>query len=286
MGWLATRVRSRLWSTNDDWLCLFCGPRGSGKSLSALSLALAIDPTFKKERIIFSIEELMTLITEGKVKRGQAIIYDEIGVDASSKSSMSQTNKAVSFIIQTVRPYNLAVIFSTPSMDFVDSQIRKMFHTYIETWKGNFVNGRYARAKIFFLQYNPRISKLYFHTPKAVINGKKVDVAEIYFERPPLRWERLYAKVRKRYVMDLSKEQGTILSVKKDYLYREEAGSIVSRIIASPMRLKRYKVPWKNAPEGAPRWRFDADLISGHEGIGQKTAQRVKRMLEAKLLRR
>ena len=59
--WLIPWVKRRI-KQNRNLIGIFVGDTGSGKSLSSISLAEQIDPDFSVERIVFTVQELITLV--------------------------------------------------------------------------------------------------------------------------------------------------------------------------------------------------------------------------------
>jgi hypothetical protein len=246
---------------------------------------MEIDPTFNEERIIFNIEQLMAIINAGTLRRGMAIVFDEIGVAANVKEHASQSNKAASYLLQTIRPYNLCVIFSTPSKSYVDKQLRGLFDMFINTISRKFVDNQ-AKARPYWVQYNEETGKVYRHSPTAKVNGEVVEIKTMYIQKPHESIITRYRERRKLFVLGISEEQTDIINVKKAYLRRESAKDVADGILSNKTKIKRYLRYWRNAPEGQPKKRVDQDLLSADYGIGNKTAYKVKKYLEAKLIRR
>lgn len=153
-------VKNRI-KNKKNFLGILTGPTGSGKSWSALSFCYQVDPTFIPKRIIFSMESLMKLINEGDLKSGQAILWDESGIDVGNRSWQSVTNKLINFLLQTFRHKRLVLIMTCPYLDFIDSNTRKLFHAELLTQKIDYKK-KTCRTKAQLLQYNPRNKKFYY----------------------------------------------------------------------------------------------------------------------------
>jgi hypothetical protein len=150
---LSNIVRNRITKSNKNWLGIVCGGTGSGKTYSAMRLCENIDPTFNIDRIVFSIGDFLKLINSGKLQKGQAIIFDEAGVGMDAKTWYSISNRLMGYLIQTFRYLNLAVVFTTPSIKYIDKGIRGLFHARIET-KGINKRKQTVKTKIYFLKLN------------------------------------------------------------------------------------------------------------------------------------
>jgi hypothetical protein len=155
-----TYIKNRI-AKKKNFLGIITGPTGSGKSWSGLSICYQVDPTFKPERIVYKIEQLMKLINENKVESGQAILWDEVGVDLSSRNWQGLINKLINFLLQTFRNKRIILIMTCPYTDFVDANTRKLFHAEFLTQSIDYQNKK-VKTKPHIIQYNPRSRKFYY----------------------------------------------------------------------------------------------------------------------------
>ncbi len=156
-----TYIKRRI-KNKKNFLCFISGPTGSGKSWSALRIALMLDKNFGKDRIIMSMKELMRLINSKKLKgAGAVILWDEAGVDLSSKNWQSLTNKLINFLMQTFRHQRIILLFTSPYLDYIDASTRKLFHAEWTMTSINFKEGT-AKIKPHLIQYNSRLKKFYY----------------------------------------------------------------------------------------------------------------------------
>ena len=172
-------IQKRLLVHNQNWLCVVCGGTGTGKSYSALRLASMVDPTFNIDRVVFRVEDFMKLLNAGNLVKGNAIMFDEAGVNMNSREWYSVQNKCISYLLQTFRHRNLAVIFTTPNLSYIDKAVRGLFHCYIETQRidrrENKVVARIYRLKVL------RDGKILFPYPKEKRSGTDRTVAKNIF---------------------------------------------------------------------------------------------------------
>ena len=159
-------IRSRI-KKNKNFLGFISGQTGSGKSWSTLSICEELDPDFGIDRVVFGGMELMTLINSGKLKRGSAICFEEVGVELSNKNWASTTNKMFSYLLQTFRHRGFILIMNSPYMDFVDAGMRKLFHAEMQTLGIDF-NAQECKLKPQLLQYNGRLRKFYYKRLKVI----------------------------------------------------------------------------------------------------------------------
>lgn len=171
----ADRIRYRLFFQNKNWLAVICGETGSSKSYSALRLAELIGPVY----FVFTPKEFMQLINNKKLKRGSCIVFDEAGVGIPSRDWQSVQNKLFGAVLQTFRNMNIAVIFTTPNLSFIDVQARKLFHAFIET---DYIDRKekIAYVKPYDLQINVRLDKTYMKHP---IFDSPIDGSLVYMNR-------------------------------------------------------------------------------------------------------
>jgi hypothetical protein len=197
-------VRKRLLEQNKNWLAVFCGPTGSGKSYCALTTARQIDPEFTIERVVFKIEDLMNLLNSGKLKKGNAIVFDEAGVGIPAREWYSISNKAMGYLMQTFRNLNLAVILTTPNLGYIDTQIRGLFHAYIETERID-RKARKVEAKYYFIRATPRTGKIYYKYPRVFSeSGKETIVDAIYIPAPDAKLSSTYEKKKTEFTQQLN----------------------------------------------------------------------------------
>lgn len=170
-----------------NFLGLISGPTGSGKSWTAISMALMLDPTFNAKRIIFSFRNLMELINSSeKFSAGTVFMWDETQVDASSRAWQSLTNRLLNSLLSTFRHRNFILLITSPYADFLDSQARKLLHADFQTMKINF-SSRIVRLKPHLIQYNPRNKKFYYKYLR--VSSKNGPAPVIYWDVPaPPKW--------------------------------------------------------------------------------------------------
>ena len=171
-------IRERTLERNKNFLVTLTGPTGSGKSWSSLSIGEMVDPKFNVDRVIFKGLELMNLINSGTLKSGSVIVWDEAGIDLSSRNWQSLTNKMLNYLLQTFRNMNFVLIFTVPYQDFLDVGSRKLFHADFETVSIN-RQKQTCRIKPKLLQYNSDLKKWY----KKYLKVIKKDVGKITIRR-------------------------------------------------------------------------------------------------------
>lgn len=199
-------IRDRLLKKNKNYLAIFVGPTGSSKSLSAITLALGIDPTFTADNIVFSAREFMQLLNSGKLKKGSVVIWDEAGVGISRRNWYEMSNKLINYVLQTFRTKNIAVLFTTPALCYIDTNTVKLFQALVEMLYINTAKQQ-AVSKYFNVVYKNRGDKTLFVYPKRRNKeGRIVTKKRLGFARPPLAIERAYDIKRDAFTSGLNKE--------------------------------------------------------------------------------
>ena len=173
-----TRKRNRITRRNKNWLCVWTGGTGDGKSWGAGRTCERIDKNFIddikdygiKSRIAWGkpirfMEMLNRGIEDKTIKKGTLLMFDEAGVGMPAREWYSQANKMFSYVMQTFRSLNLGVIFTVPDLSFIDSQPRKLFHNYIESLGVNYKK-KCGIVKPFEMKNNPKEDVIYFSYPR------------------------------------------------------------------------------------------------------------------------
>jgi len=272
MSEIVENIRDRINNRNKNFLAIVCGETGSGKSFTAQRLAELIDPSFDVSRIVFTPEEFMRVLNSGKLKSGNAIVFDEAGVGLPAREWYSISNKAINYIFQTFRHENLAVILTTPSFDFIDSQTRKLFHAYIETIAIS-RSKQQTITKFMNVQFNAKTGKLYFKYPRIMRDGRRVTVTKVAFGKPSYKLIEAYEKKKKQFTKKLKKEVEQ--DIKAIGIKKQKKDIDIKKIAKSVQKNIEY---FRREYHG--RWFIDKALIKAKYGIGERRANMVKRLVE------
>lgn len=141
---LIQRIVDRLTGEADlNCIILITGEVGSGKSSSALRIAEEVTKRtgadFGVDNIVFTSSEFLTQIQKGS-EHGGAVVMDDAGIGYSNRSWYKYSNKVLGQVLQSFRFKRMLTIFTTPSMDYIDKQSRKLFHYMIRTHKIDYAN--------------------------------------------------------------------------------------------------------------------------------------------------
>jgi hypothetical protein len=201
------RLWKAIYEENKNVLIIICGGGGTGKSYTAIKIASSIDPSFNintiRDRVLMRPKEFAKVVVEGNLKRGNAIILDEAGTAVNAREWYSFNNKVINYIMQTFRNRNLFVIFTVPSMDYIDKQIRKLFHYFLEAKK---VKDNKNICKVFELEFNKITGKLYTKRPFFIVDHKRHPVHEIQFSKASDELLEIYEDMQKEGKHEIQQE--------------------------------------------------------------------------------
>ena len=151
-------IRQRI-KNNKNYLGFISGATGTGKTYTSLAICEMVDPTFSIDRVVFNGRDLMRVVAD--MKRGNAVVFEEVGVEMSNRNWASITNKMLNYLFQTFRHRNFILIMNSPYMDFIDAATRKLFHAEFQT---EAIDKKKQTVRVIpqVIQYNSRIQKFYF----------------------------------------------------------------------------------------------------------------------------
>lgn len=208
---IASYIRSLLWRHNKSFLCAFLGGPGTGKSMSAASLACQIQPSWDIDQLCFLPSEFLKLLSNPeKTKKGSVIVWDEIGAEGMpARAWQSIMNQAVGSIMQVLRHRNIALLFTTPHIRFIDYQLRVLLSAKVETVSMNKQNKTcQCKFKMLFPTYGSMKSKEpYEKFPRIIMDGKRNRVPRINFHLPPSPIPEMYEKKAKEFKLIMEEKK-------------------------------------------------------------------------------
>ena len=311
------RIAERLMKKNKNFLAVFIGETGSGKSESAISLGYMIEkevvallkergvpeeeikikPDEIYKRIVFTGKEFMDLTEAEKyidekgrekyrlkyLHKGNVVIWDEAGAgEADNQRWQTNVAIAVNHVVQTFRSDNIAVLFTVPYRDWVNKKIRQLFHATFET-VDIIARRRRCLLKFFYLKKNHRSGDVLDVYPRVVVNGVKIKIGGIYMPRPPVKIRHRYIEMKERF----------------NFLKKQEAKKAIEELekpkIEEKRRLTREEI--NNIVKELEKnirilgrftrgkWTISKDTIEGLYNCHSKDATIIKALLELKVNR-
>lgn len=157
---------------NKNFMAVFIGQTGSGKSYSALGLAEELqEGGLNMDNVFLKAGEFLKRIVAGQLKKGDVLTWDEAGIDLNSKQWQSKANRVVNAVMQVFRKDNLIVLFTLPYFSFLDSDARKLVHAVFET-QGIDFKTKEVIIKPMIIQVNQSSGKMYKKYLRVKVPGK------------------------------------------------------------------------------------------------------------------
>jgi superfamily II DNA or RNA helicase len=200
--WIKKRIKHNL-----NFIALFQGATGIGKTWSAISLAQKIDPDFQVNQIVFDFKGLMEIINseEFQKKKWKIIIFDEPQITISNRNWQSATNKLMNYLLTTFRHQNIILLFCSPYVDFLDSQSMKLLHCIFECSGVDKTRGL-SRVKPKIQQYNSYLRKTYQHPLRVIVGNKQIPLREWYLSKPSPEIIELYEQKKTEFTSQLNRD--------------------------------------------------------------------------------
>lgn len=191
------------------------GGTGTGKSISMVSLQYWLctymfgqEPSVKEmnDHWVFKAKTFLQKMDNPNLKKKQTWIWDEAGVDISHKSHATMQNRIIGWLVQTFRNQQQIVLFTVPTLTFIDASIRKLIHYQIET-RTILKSENICIVKPLKLQYNLRQDKIYYHNlvaPSVDGSGLFDEVDVVGVPRPPKDIETKYEEMKWKFSHELT----------------------------------------------------------------------------------
>ena len=128
MGKLIDYIRYQL-SRDENVLILIEGRTQMGKSTLAIQIARALE-RYSLDNVVFDTKSFMDRLT--LLQSGDVLIYDDAGVGISNQEWYMQDVKIFGRTSQTIGNRHLVVIITTPDMNFIESQSRRLISILLQ----------------------------------------------------------------------------------------------------------------------------------------------------------
>jgi adenylate kinase family enzyme len=205
-------IRDRVFNKNKNFVMIFVGATGSGKSYSALRLAEQLDSTFNIDRVCFKpttfmnqVNELVEKSEKGESIVGRVVMWDELGASHSAREFMTVSNRVLNYFFQTSRHLNLIVLMTVPLLSFIDSNTRKLCHAVGEMQAIN-RHDKTGSVKVKMIQTNVLTGKEYPKFLRFKKNDKNLVAKKIRFKLPSKELTELYEAKKKAFTTQLNKD--------------------------------------------------------------------------------
>jgi len=211
--------------TGKNCLVAIVGKTGSGKSLASACILYwtyvymnGKEPTVEyiREHWFFSAKDFLKKMNDPNLKKREGNLWDEMGVSASHKTHQSLQNRAISWLVQTFRNLEQLVIFTVPTLAFVDKSVRNLLHYQLETRK-ILITNKVCIIKPLEIQYNIRMDKTYYHNlmkPSDDGSGFMDEIDVVGIPLPPKEIVKAYEEDSWKFKAELNKRiQGMLEKV-------------------------------------------------------------------------
>lgn len=201
--WLDSRFKH-----NKNVLGVNLGGTGSGKSWRDLRMAelwykYNFKEQFPAQNICFGVASVMKLLADGKLRRGEIIIFEEAGVNLGSRDWSNKVSKMFNYILQSFRSMNIGIFFNLPYMTMLDSQARHLVHYSFESYSIDYEKGLNT-AKAFYHQVNQATGKIYRKFFRIKSGNGFVGVQTMSFSRPSQYLVDAYEQKKADYLTQLT----------------------------------------------------------------------------------
>lgn len=200
-------LRSRMIEKNKSVLLTTTGSTGSGKSYINLRVAELwykdqFDKPFPISHVCFSVEDVVTLLHSGDLRKGDLLIMEEGGVLMNSLDFQAKISKLFSFILQSFRSMNLCLMINLPHLQMLNKTARMLTHVNFVTCGVDY-STKTSKVKPFFHQVNQTTGKIYPKYPKVNRNGSITQCKRFNYQIPSKELVNLYEIQKKKFVADL-----------------------------------------------------------------------------------
>jgi hypothetical protein len=199
---------SRLIQHNKNVLGAELGPTGSGKSYRDLRKAelwykYHFKEDFPVENICFGVGQLMKLISSGKMRRGEVLIFEEAGVNLASLDFQSKVSKMMTYVLQSFRSMNIAIFFNLPYLSMLNKSARMLMHYSFES-AGIDHKRKINKCKPFFHQVNQSSGKIYTKYPIVKTSKGTRKVKRFGFSMPAPYLIEAYESKKASYLKEIT----------------------------------------------------------------------------------
>jgi len=249
---------------------LFLGQVGKGKSWAALRFCEDLDKNFSADNIVFSVKDYTALLNSGRLKRGSAVLFDEIAGSeggADSRSSLTKTNKTLGFIVTTTRVKGLITCYSSPMLSQIDKNIRRIGVTGYVSLSGFSKSKKISFAKYYLNQTHSMASVEThpFYVLRDRDSGKRLQVSKITITAPSSKTVKAYEKKKIDFVDSRLKEWDAKMSEEKGLNKNEKKINDKERLMIVARTLRDVGQTWKQvakkvkrSPQAVQMWDLDS----------------------------
>jgi hypothetical protein len=203
------KVKHRVLTKDRDFVAVYDGEEGVGKSVLAQQHALILDPNFTIDNIVFTSDQFIKKIKDPNTKKGTCIVLDEAFSSANSRGSLSEVNRSMVGLATEMRQKNLFVLLVLPSFFDLDRyfalwRCRALFHVYFTPEEDrHYIVFNKDTKKLLYLMgkkyYNYTKPKAPF-APSKFFNQYTVDEEDYRYKKAEAFRKRTVGGIAKRWL--------------------------------------------------------------------------------------
>lgn len=216
-----------------DWWTVNEGYEGTGKSTGAIHTARRVAGELfnVKEHVVYDAEELLRLIDD--CPRYGCILLDEAGEVAFSRDWNTSVSKAIVKGSQQMRDRNLFVEFNLPSLELLDSGLRRRFRTLVIYEAPKFTRGRSMWHTPSYNRYgrksDPYWDLRFVYYMKELPPTIREDYVTLKTQRGKERVQKYLEQVEREHEKNMDVDPGSIVDKIKRLPQDERAELLSSR---------------------------------------------------------
>jgi hypothetical protein len=84
-------------------------------------------PFITVERIVFTVQELITLVNSGKLKPGSVVIFDDAGLGVNARLWKNQSSVIFGMLTQGFRYMQIILLITVPKIYFIEGSQEILF---------------------------------------------------------------------------------------------------------------------------------------------------------------
>lgn len=220
MKWLDNRFKA-----NKNVLGAELGPTGSGKSYRDLRKAelwyeYRFNKPFPVENICFGLNAIVEILSSGKLKRGEVIVFEEAGANLGALDFQNKIQKTFTYILQSFRSMNVAIFFNLPYLSMLNKSARTLLH-YSSESAGIDKKNKINKCVPKFHQVNQTSGKVYKKMMRANINGSVQRVRYFSYKMPSQYLVDAYEQKKEDFLKELLQKSMVVMAEKENETVKE-----------------------------------------------------------------
>lgn len=290
-----SKIYDRLNIKDQNFISIFTGDTGSGKSGSAISTAIQVDVDkqgftrwydidrsgdIQINKVVFTAKDFLKLITDKSkpLVGGEMIIWDEAGVEQDNLDYQSMRSRFIKHILQTYRYRNLGLILTVPDLASVLIGTRRLLHakcTIMGDPRSHHSRNKYRLAKWHWLKRIKDGSQIrayreiYYETDA---NNNFQRISNYLIPKPPNDVLKKYTEIKESQTKDwyssMEQDINEMQNVVGGSSTKDKFDYIVTKILENDTNYKDHNGKYKS-------YAIEAEF----EGISTNLAEKVARTL-------